>query len=509
MTTARGAPPGEADAASLRSPSAMESDDSASGGGWIRRLWQLLGLPGQFLIATGLTLVFFAIVDEHLQARTLEYALRQNSAETASIYISGIIAPLIPVPVDIMKPGSASHERLDRAIADAGLRKVIERIKIWRPDGTIIYSTVPELVGRTFSIEELKRTVRGEIVFGMSDPDRAQDHLGAETHKPMLEVHVPIRDANGAVIAVGEFHKDSSALEARQASVVKYMWLFRGLSLLLGGATLFYLVKRAHTTITTQERQLRRQYNDASHLAKQNETLRTTADELRRKAVQSNEELLSRVGAEIHDGPVQLLSIAMIALGASGRAAPASATTRAVKPPQPEKLVSDVIEQLRDISTGLILPELEDLLPGEVILLAIAQHERITGSKVEANVAEIPAGVSSSLKACMYRIVQECMNNSSRHANGRGLKVVALHDDQTITLTISDEGPGPSSTPQDDRPRLGLLGARNRVEAFGGTISVKGGERAGMIITAVIPIDGGDHLSSDPMASASHLEDVS
>ena len=87
--------------------------------------------------------------------------------------------------------------------------------------------------------------------------------------------------------------------------------------------------------------------------------------------------------------------------------------------------------------------------------------------------------------------------------------MVALHDDQTITLTISDEGPGPSSTPQDDRPRLGLLGARNRVEAFGGTISVKGGERAGMIITAVIPIDSGDHLSSDPMASASHLEDVS
>ena len=105
---------------------------------------------------------------------------------------------------------------------------------------------MPALVGRKFAIKELERASRGEIVVAVSDPTRTMDGLGASSHKAMVEIHVPIRDANGRVIAVGEVHKDMSALQERQSQVVSGMWLIRSLSLALGTATLFILVSRAH-----------------------------------------------------------------------------------------------------------------------------------------------------------------------------------------------------------------------------------------------------------------------
>ncbi len=452
----------------------------------------------------GGTLAFFSFLDEHLHGQTLRYALRQNSAETASIYISGIIAPLVPVPVEIMRPGSEAHNRMDQAIADAGLKQAIERLKIWGLDGTILYSTVPELVGKKFAIDELKQAATGAIVFGTSDPERAQDHVGAQTHRPMLEVHVPIRDANGSVIAVGEFHKDITSLQARGDALTRLMWLLSGLTLLLGVATLFFFAKRSHATITRQERQLRQQYEGAAQLAQQNQSLRRTADELRRKAVQSNEELLSRVGAEIHDGPVQLLSIAMIGMGSTEENSAANKHGFKSSRPQPTELVANVIEQLRTISTGLVLPELEDFPASEAILLAIAQHEQLTGAKIDADIAELPKGISSGLKACLFRVAQECMNNSMRHAEGRGLKVVARHEDRNIKLVISDDGPGLLSTAADGRPKLGLLGVRNRVEAFGGNITLSSGEREGVVVTAILPVDGNGQPFGGEEAEGGH-----
>jgi len=505
MTVAHDRSSAESHAASHPRTSA-EARDGAPVGHWIARSWHALSLPGQFLLAIGVMLAFFSFVDEHLHMRTLQYALRQNSAETSSIYISGIIAPLVPVPVNVMKPGSEAYKRMDQAIADAGLIQTIERLKIWSLDGTIIYSTVPELVGQKFAIEELLPAARGEIVFGTSDPEREQDHVGAQSHKPMLEVHVPIRDATGSVVAVGEFHKDITTLEARSEATVRLTWLLRAFSLLVGMATLFFIVKRAHATIMRQESQLRQQYEGAAQLAEQNEALRRTAEELRRKAVQSNEELLSRVGAEIHDGPVQLLSIAMISMGTPEEAPPTRKEGSAPARPQPAELVSNVIEQLRTISTGLILPELEDLLPSDVILLAIDQHERLTGTKIEADIAELPEDISSSLTACLFRVVQECMNNSTRHAEGRGLSVMARLEGRNIKLMISDEGPGLSPSALDDRSKLGLLGVRNRVEAFGGTLSLSRGERAGTVVTAMLPIDGNESRLGDqePRAAREH-----
>jgi signal transduction histidine kinase len=276
------------------------------------------------------------------------------------------------------------------------------------------------------------------------------------------------------------------------------MWVFRSLSLLLGTLILFFIVKRAHTTIKRQRQQLHQQLLDTERLAEQNGLLRATADDSRRKAARANEELLSRVGAEIHDGPIQLLSVAMLGLNNFPARAPLPAANGTVALSSPDTLVGEVIDHLRTISTGLILPEIEHLAPREVIMLAVAGHERAAGTSVETNVSALPTQISQGLKACIYRIVQECLNNSARHAEGKGMKVAAWHDGSAITLVVSDRGPGfRPSEGNDQRPRLGLLGAKNRVVAFGGTLRIDE-TIGGVKVTAVLPIDSDEIVAGMP-----------
>jgi signal transduction histidine kinase len=99
--------------------------------------------------------------------------------------------------------------------------------------------------------------------------------------------------------------------------------------------------------------------------------------------------------------------------------------------------------------------------------------------------------VASSLKICLYRIVQEGLNNAFRHGNGIDQHIDAIADDRTITITVSDGGPGlPLNQTGQDRLPLGLLGIHNRVEAFRGTLKVRRRDSHGTELVVTVPLNG-------------------
>jgi signal transduction histidine kinase len=100
-----------------------------------------------------------------------------------------------------------------------------------------------------------------------------------------------------------------------------------------------------------------------------------------------------------------------------------------------------------------------------------------------------PEDVSEDLpdeyKICVYRLVQEALNNAVRHARARNAKVRVAQNQNGIAIEVSDDGRGF----QPERARgLGILGMEERVKRLGGTLTVDSTPGRGSAIKAELPL---------------------
>lgn len=435
--------------------------------------WRRLGLARQFLlVASGLLCLFLAI-GGLLQSRLITEKLVDSSTRVASIYMEGIIAPHVQSLKESRRLRPDEQFQLETSIADTGLRSQIQQIKIWLPDGTIAYASDQSLIGQQFASESVRRAMNGETVRNFGDD--TEHFPGNDHHAGVLEIYIPIRDASGYVIAVGEFYQNLGTIHDSLFTAIAGSWAIRIFLSVAAIAPLFFIVLRADKQMAVQRRAIRLHHRRSVTLSRQNLGLSVDADKSRRRAAQASEELLSRVGADLHDGPVQLLTLAAL---------------HSEDPPKAMQLVREAIGELRCIASGLVLPELHDLSAADALRLAVARHERSTGTKVEMEIAELPVGISHELKACMYRVVQEALRNVVRHAGGQGQEVKADLEQGKVVIRVNDSGHGIQSTPSDEPgPRIGLLGVRNRVAAFNGTLQLRTVPGVGTSLVAQFPPD--------------------
>jgi signal transduction histidine kinase len=254
---------------------------------------------------------------------------------------------------------------------------------------------------------------------------------------------------------------------------------------------LFLIVRRASNLVTSHQESLIQKMTEAEILATQNERLRRLADDARLEAANSNENLLARIGQDLHDGPIQLVSLLMLKLTEPIRNKPSATGCHGSYDPGVEALTSRILTELRGISTGLVLPQLEGLTANEILRFAVRQHEDATGTTVSCQIDDLPGDLALPVSICLYRMVQEGLNNAFHHGKAAGQRVEVWADTQSIAIAISDSGPGfPIRDAGNVRSRtgLGIAGLRNRVEALHGTFELISQRGIGAQIRAKLPI---------------------
>lgn len=450
----------------------LSSDNPGTIG--LARWWRRLGLAGQFLGLTVAMMVAAFTIATITHNRMIERDVAQASAEIASVYLRGIVQPHLDRLADGSGLAPEDIERIDEAIAEGGLSAHMREVKIWSPDGTVVYSTNREEMGRKYASRSVSRAARGALV--INPPDGKDHHHDNEDFAEVFELYIPLSDENGRIFAVGEFYQDYTRARAVADRAILDNWGMTAVFLVPLLGFFFLLFRRADRTVRRQQRQIQRHLVKARKLAVHNARLREQADSLRRKAALEMEQLLSRVGAEIHDGPIQLLSLLALQPDAGREGASQSGA-----------LLPEVISELRGISAGLILPEISELTVEEAIRLAVARHELRTGTTVTIEIDALPAQLSPDLKAVSYRIVQECLNNATRHADGLGQSVRAHAEPSHLVLVVEDRGPGMAPPEPDDRERLGLVGIRSRVAASNGTFAIENRDDGGLRVTVRLP----------------------
>ena len=87
----------------------------------------------------------------------------------------------------------------------------------------------------------------------------------------------------------------------------------------------------------------------------------------------------------------------------------------------------------------------------------------------------------------LFRILQESLTNIARHARAARVSVELTDDADNLVLAIQDDGVGIGRAQAADQTSIGLIGMRERAEAFGGTLTIAGTPGAGTVVTVRIP----------------------
>ena len=114
-------------------------------------------------------------------------------------------------------------------------------------------------------------------------------------------------------------------------------------------------------------------------------------------------------------------------------------------------------------------------------------ESRPGGLRVELSVTGDPAGLSPAISGALYRLAQESLTNSARHARGATLARIEVEIEPSCTrLRVSDDGQTP---PPRSQGGYGLIGMAERAQLLGGTFEAGPGPDRGWTITAEFPQD--------------------
>lgn len=450
----------------------------------VARAWFSQPLARQFLILSSAIFLTGMGVTGAWMAERIERSVTKNTADATALYFESVVAPLVQSLADQSELSVESQAQLGRLITHTPLGRRVVSFKIWRDAGTIAYATDQSLIGKRFEpSHELKEAWKGEVAAEFDSLDEEENVAEAAHGMALLEIYAPVREqSSGRIIAVAEFYERAEQLRDDIASAKVQGWMIIGAIALCAIGALFSIVGRAGRTIE-------RQIDELRTLLTQNEELRARVERSSQRVSEVNERYLRRLGGDLHDGPAQLLGLGLLRLDAVEGAVLKTCDDDKIRQDidTVRNALRDALKDIRNISVGLALPELERLSLRETLQAAVRDHTRRTNTSVEAHLSAVEGDAVHPVKTAAFRFVQEALNNATRHAAGTGQSVTAREEDGYLTIEVRDRGVG--FDPGAPRPegKLGLTGMRERLESIGGGFSVHSGPDMGTCLKARLP----------------------
>jgi two-component system, NarL family, sensor kinase len=198
-----------------------------------------------------------------------------------------------------------------------------------------------------------------------------------------------------------------------------------------------------------------------------------------------------RFARDLHDGIGQTLTALKQQLDVVEQSATALPSAARARLRDAAELAAQALHETRELSR-LLRPQILDDLGLEPALRWLTRtfSER-TGIALEVDLVGLEGRLPSDLETLAYRVVQEALNNVSKHARAERAQVLARHAGGQLELVVADDGRGFDAAAAD-ADGSGLRGMRDRVELFGGRIEIGSRSGKGTRIVASVPCAGAE-----------------
>jgi signal transduction histidine kinase len=388
----------------------------------------------RFAVAGLVALAVLAIGGTLVLRDLAESEAVEDARRLATLAGRGVVEPALTDAAFAGRP--LALEELDTVVQERVLSEDVVRVKIWAPDGRIVYSDEPRLVGRRYPLgaDEREALAEGTTEAELSDLSGPENVFEREEGS-LLEVYLPIRTPDGRQ-ALFELYQRESAIEASGRDIALAV-----LPVVAGSLLLLWLIQLPLAWTTA--RRLRDGLRERERLLE--------------AALESSSLERRRVAAELHDGPVQDLAGLSFSLAAAAGRAPEGtdpATVRALR---------DGADAARE-ATRRLRATVVDINPGrlhdEGLAAAIADLVAPLAARGVRVELDVPADLALSRPAedLLYRAAREGLRNAEAHSGAGRVTVRAAVADGRATLRVEDDGRGVDAATRERRREEGHVG---------------------------------------------------
>jgi len=317
-----------------------------------------------------------------------------------------------------------------------------------------------------------------EDIFRSAKAWNPQEFRG-RAQQVLSEELIPRRQQFVTIAQQIELLNDNETLAAQQASFSEFgrlqdrltrlllIALTSGLALAIGSA--IYILRL--------ERQERLRYAELEHN-------REELQQLSARLVDAQETERRSLSRELHDGVGQALGLLLMDVGRLSNQLTGDAKGQEMV--QRIKTVAErTVQTVRNMALLLRPSMLDDLGLVSALEWYAREVSRSSNTEVEVKAENVSETLPDSLMVCIYRVVQEAVNNARRHAHAKNVTVEVKQTDTVVQVQIRDDGSGFDG----NRIRgIGLLGMDERVKRLGGTLTIDSTPGAGTTIRAELPL---------------------
>ena len=444
----------------------------------------------QFHLGALVWLIIAMMTSGFWLSRQIEQSSLNRAAAIAAVYVESILVAQLhnrSQLTSLTELDAELHAELDRVFIHSPLKRKVVRFKLWNPGGTIVYSSDHSQVGRRFPVDDLlAEALKGSTqsrVSTLSDDDNQPER---ERWERLLEVYVPLRmGPQRTVIGVAEFYHSMENLghDIHQAQIQS--WALVTITTIALYLALLGLVRRASNTIVDQKQDLREQLARLSASFAENRSMRVQLREAGEQTTAFNEKALHRIAADLHDGPAQELSFALLRFDELVEICGCGPTGDLERM---RTALRNALNELREIASGIGIPGIAELTLAETLRRAVRDFEHKTSTSVEVHVDDTLDQASIATKITAYRVIQESLTNAWRHAPNFPPEVRVKADAGMVDIEVTSRDAGFDPALADASGRLGIAFMRERVRLLGGVFELDSAPGRGTRIHVLLPL---------------------
>jgi signal transduction histidine kinase len=210
--------------------------------------------------------------------------------------------------------------------------------------------------------------------------------------------------------------------------------------------------------------------------------------QLSARLVDAQETERRAISRELHDEVGQALGALLVDIGRLSTTLSGSQPEVKAQLDNLKSVAERTFQSVRNIALLLRPSMLDDLGLAAALEWQGREVSRRSAIEVSVESESVPENLPDDYKTCIYRLVQEALNNAVRHSGARNAKVVLEQLAESIVVRVTDDGRG--FDPVRSRG-MGILGMEERVKRLGGTLRVESQPGKGATVTAELPIAAG------------------